>query len=499
VTALAAKLTTWWRSREDDLGDVWPFLFVANVLYLFLLGNAPLWYDEANSAWFVELPLTRMVAAIAGDTHPPLYYLLLVPIVRFFGESTIALRLPSVLFAMLTLYIVRQIARELNLSRAAQIIALGLMVLSPFQLHYAQEARMYALFQVLVLGATLAALRKQLLRFALLSALSLWTHNYGLFYLAVNCGVLAWVVWQTKPRMKVFETGLIVSIVGGAAVALWLPWALVLFGQMRAVAGGYWIQPVTPGGLVYAFNNLLYVFTLPPYLAPMGTIIAVGLLTWLMIKTLETRAPEALLLAWIVTVPALLVVFVSIVWKPILLYRGLAPSLPALFLLSGWAFAQLPRARQLYAAILIVPLFVSAIVGQYLWTPDQKGARDNQLLADIRDQWQEGDLIVHPNGNELVGWHPVGADLPQVTLPRHICPPDVGGVSEATFNAYGIQAVDPETLSWRRVWFIDLVFPMITQCEVNMSQVFLAAHPHQLAFSVEHSQFLDFNVWLVTR
>jgi len=79
VTALTAKLTTWWRSREGDLDDVWPFLLIANVLYLFRIGAAPLWYDEAASAWFAQIPLARMIIGTASDTHPPLYYLLLSP------------------------------------------------------------------------------------------------------------------------------------------------------------------------------------------------------------------------------------------------------------------------------------------------------------------------------------------------------------------------------------------------------------------------------------
>ena len=270
---MTAKLATWWRSRADDLGDVWPFLLVANALYLFRIGAAPLWYDEAASHWIAGLPLARLIAATAGDTHPPLYYLLLAPVVRLFGASPVALRIPSALFALCTLYIVREIARELKFARSAQLIAFGLMMLSPFQLHYAQEARMYALLQLLVLSATLAALRTQLLRFSLLSALALWTHNYGLFYLAVNCGVLAWAVWKTRPRPRpVFETALVVALVGGAALLMWVPWAVVLYGQMRTIAGGYWIMPVTPGAMIFALLNLLYAFTLPPWLFPVGII-----------------------------------------------------------------------------------------------------------------------------------------------------------------------------------------------------------------------------------
>ena len=499
VTAIATRLSEWWKSHDDDLGDVWPFLLVANVLYLFLLGVAPLWYDEANSYWFAQMPFARMIAATAGDTHPPLYYLLLSFVVRVFGPSHFMLRFPSVMFGLLTIYIVRQIARELNLSRAATLIALGLVTLSPFQLHFAQEARMYTLLQALVLGATLAALRKQLMRFVLLSALSLWTHNYGLFYLVVNCGVLAWAVWKTQLRWPVFETVVITGLLGGAALVLWLPWAFVLLGQMRTVAGGYWIMPVTPGALVFTLTNLLYAFTLPPWLAPGAIMIGVGLLTWLTIRVIEKRDEAALLLAWLVAAPVVLAVVVSILWRPILLYRGLAPSLPALMLLVGWGAAQLPRAHRLYAAILIVPLFVASIVGQYLWTPNQKGLQDHQVLDQLLAQWREGDIIIYSNEGYLVEWHSRAAHLPQVVLPRTCPQNNLGGLSEQTFHAFGIADPDPETIPWRRAWFVSTIFPTITQCEVDMSRAFLARHLHWLAFAIEGNEFIEANIWIVER
>jgi hypothetical protein len=250
---------------------------------------------------------------------------------------------------------------------------------------------------------------------------------------------------------------------------------------------------------VFALTNLMYAFTIPPWLAPMGVIVAVGLIAWLTIRTVRTRAPEALLLLWLVFVPALLAVIVSLIWRPILLFRGLAPSLPALFLLAGWAFAQVPRARQLYAAILIVPLFISAIIGQYLWTPDQKSAEDQQVLDELRAQWQPGDLIIHSNEGYLVEWHPRGADLPQVMLPR-TCPlGNLGGIARGMREALGMVDAGPDTLSWRRAWFVYLVFPTITQCDADMADAFLATHPHRLAFAIRGDEFVEAKIWLVTR
>lgn len=494
-----SAITAWWRSREENLDDVWPFMLVAAVLYLFRLGAAPLWYDEAATALFAQIPLAKMIIGTASDTHPPLYYLLLAPIGRLFPWSPIAMRLLSGIFALATIYIVREIARELKLGQTAQFIALGLMVLSPFQLHFAQEARMYALFQTLVLGATLAALRKQMLRFALLSALSLWTHNYGLFYLAMNCGVLSWVVWKTRPRSPVLETGMVVVIVGGASLALWAPWAGVLYHQMRIVEGGYWIMPVTFGSVIYALVNLMYAFTIPTWFAPTGIMLAAGLLTWLVIKTVQARDERAWLLLWLALSAPALAILVSFIWRPILLFRGLAPSLPAIFLLTGWAFARLTRLYRLYAALLIVPPLVAAIVGQYLYTPQQKSQEDQVYLQKLLTLWRPGDLIVYSNEGYWIEWKPNHIDhLPQIIMPR--CPANNwGAISQQTRDAYGMVVRHPEMLRWERVWFVLTVFPTITQCEVDMARAFLGAHPHQRVFLIRGDEFVEASIWLVTR
>ena len=499
MSAITARLSVWWRSREDDLDDVWPFLFAASLLYVFRLGSAPLWYDEAASHWFAGLPLARMIVATAGDTHPPLYYLLLAPLVHFFGASPAALRIPSVLFMLCSLYVARELARELQLSRTAQLIALGLMTLSPFQLHYAQEARMYALLQLLVLGATLAALRKQLLRFALLSALAMWAHNYGLFYFAVNCGVLAWAVWKTRPRWPVFETALVVAMVGGAALVMWLPWAAVLYGQMRTVAGGYWIMPVTWGTLIYALLNLMYAFTLPVWLTPTGVIVAVGLLTWLTVKAAQARTEAPLLLLWIVLAPALIALAVSAAWRPVWLFRGLAPSLPALCLLAGWAFGRVKMAYRLCAAFFLLPLLAAALVGQYLYTPDQKSQIDQVYLDKLLSQWQPGDLIVYSNEGYLVEWHPRGIErLPYVIMPR-TCPQNFGAISETTRDALGMVVANPDTRRWTRAWFVYTAFPQIMQCEVDMVRAWLSRYEHRRVWLIQGDEFVEASIWLVTR
>ena len=80
-------------------------LLVALVLRLVSL-NQSLWLDEATSALVVRMSVGDMFARfLPGDFHPPLYYLILKFWVSIFGNSEISLRMPSVIFGVITILI----------------------------------------------------------------------------------------------------------------------------------------------------------------------------------------------------------------------------------------------------------------------------------------------------------------------------------------------------------------------------------------------------------
>src|SRR6476469_11212144 len=57
-----------------------------------------LWLDEANTVHIADGSPGQIVGALSRDVSPPLYYFLLSGWMRLFGDSEIAVRLPSVLF-----------------------------------------------------------------------------------------------------------------------------------------------------------------------------------------------------------------------------------------------------------------------------------------------------------------------------------------------------------------------------------------------------------------
>lgn len=124
-------------------------LLVGAALRLLFIDSQPLSGDEAYSVviW-VQTPPERLLGAIALSTtepHPPLALLALHGWARLAGDSVLALRWLAALFSLVALAAAYRIARRLGGSRAGWI-ALGILAISPYQIHYGQFARNYSLW-----------------------------------------------------------------------------------------------------------------------------------------------------------------------------------------------------------------------------------------------------------------------------------------------------------------------------------------------------------------
>ena len=187
------------------------YLILALGLALRLISlNQSLWLDEAilaNAVSQFSLPdlITKFMPT---DFNPPLFYLLEWFWGRLFGFSEIALRLPSVIFGLVTVYLVYRLGGKLP--------AL-LLAVSGLHIYYSQEARMYSLAALAVVGsfyfikqkrwglyllATLAAIYSHYLTVLILPAhrkTPLWTK------LVMAMGFLLWLPIFLKQLTAGFE------------------------------------------------------------------------------------------------------------------------------------------------------------------------------------------------------------------------------------------------------------------------------------------------------
>jgi mannosyltransferase len=196
-------------------------LLLAAALRFYRLEGQSLWADEGNSVALAGRSLAEITYGAAYDIHPPLYYDLLHFWVRSFdlaqdrpfGTSEFAVRSLSAVIGTLLVCLTFLLGRRLFDSWVA-LVAAFLSAISPFQVYYSQEARMYILlaalsalsvyFLVKFIEAEAANTgRRQLFLWAglyiLATVLALYTHYSFPFILLVENLVYAlWLIlsWQ---------------------------------------------------------------------------------------------------------------------------------------------------------------------------------------------------------------------------------------------------------------------------------------------------------------
>ncbi len=137
-------------NEETDFEELAPWLVafitvVGGVLRVLLLDSKGMWLDETFSVWLANHSIPELVGwTVRIDQHPPLYYLLLHGWIALGKDTPYHVRLLSVLFGAGTIPIVYLIGKRLS-GAVLGLAAAVLLAFSPFNIRYAQEARMYTL------------------------------------------------------------------------------------------------------------------------------------------------------------------------------------------------------------------------------------------------------------------------------------------------------------------------------------------------------------------
>ena len=144
------------RTRAISASAVAFLTLVALGLRVQRLDWQPLWWDEGYSVYFATESLSRMVWLTAHDIHPPLYYGLLHGWQGLFGgPNPVSLRLFSVTLGVVAIPLMAWLASSLFTQRPRLVLlATLLLTISPIQIFYSQEIRMYGLALVLGITAT---------------------------------------------------------------------------------------------------------------------------------------------------------------------------------------------------------------------------------------------------------------------------------------------------------------------------------------------------------
>ena len=218
----------------------WPVLaltLLGAVLRFPTLDRQSFWLDELVTASLLDRGLGDVLArdpADRGDAVPLLRRRLGLGR-RSSGSARSGLRSLSALAGTATIPVAYG-AGVVLVSRRAGIVAAALVATSPFLVWYSQEARSYALFallgaaSVLTFGLALRGDRRWLAGWAVVCALTLATHYFGVFLVGAEA---VWLLVRLRPRLPV----VLASLVPVATLLAHLPVLLDQRGNGEAVAG----------------------------------------------------------------------------------------------------------------------------------------------------------------------------------------------------------------------------------------------------------------------
>lgn len=230
-------------NRVINLPISLPAVVLASVIAIFVvlriwhITTYSLWGGEAFTMIGVKQGWNGMFSYIIADiVHPPLFYVLLKLWILLGGESLLWLKLLPVLNGIAMVVPFLLLCRELDLRLPVVNLALLLIAVNGYLIHYAQELRMYSMFAFLALCSFWLFIRffnlpendiRSLFILTIVNLLTIYTHYYG--WLVVGLEFLFLLIW----RRKIIPYGLSIIVL----LLIFSPWAYLVIREARSIGG----------------------------------------------------------------------------------------------------------------------------------------------------------------------------------------------------------------------------------------------------------------------
>jgi len=421
-------------------------ILLAFILRLHRLGYQSIWYDEGVSIHLAMKDLTGLTLHTAGDIHPPFYYYLLHFWILAAGPSEFSVAFFSLFFGMLIIPLSYRLAHVLSrpkrsggriegrnlYNRRIGLLTAFLIGISPFNLWYSQEIRMYTLGAFLGLISLYCLMRlagvqgraslqrgdeaeaegkassigdkasfRYWIGYILSAAAGLYTLYYFAFLLLFeNFFVFGW--WLTN-RLTKRQSPLSLArwvLAQGAVLLLYLPWlpialrqaldppvppwrsftglGKVIMDSWAALALGQSVDPES--GLIWPVLSFLFAIYLLGLLRPPAG---------------STRAVTALLLCGYTFMPMLMIYLLSL-RTPLFHVRYMFTYSPPFYLLLALGFARLAKGSRLGLAVSLAILTVVCgySIRRFHFDPQYAADGHREAVEYMEERIAPGDAVL---------------------------------------------------------------------------------------------------------
>ncbi|MDP1706872.1 MAG: glycosyltransferase family 39 protein [bacterium] len=351
------------RSLFEKYG-LWPIMALAALLRFSNLAKRDFWYDEAFTGIVVRSGWSEMFKELINDIHPPFYYILVKLFGRFFNYNVFGLRLFSVVFGLLAVWLVYLLAKEI-FDRETGLWSALIAAIAPIAIQYSQEARMYSLLVCLFLTATLFFLKgletgskKYFLIWGIFLGLAALTHYMAIIMSPIFLIILALKFFSSPEKKKIIK-GVLYGC--GAAFLVFLPWLNNFNFQLNNLKEKE-LTWVTPAKISDIFLNIqMFLFG-----TPLGEM------------SQGVPQPNVMFFALPTTVLLAVVILISLITVAVVKKRGLNGLLAAVFsfgsllIVYGLSLA----GKQYFVSRYLLPagFFFFILIGAWLSQTKQKTA-----------------------------------------------------------------------------------------------------------------------------
>lgn len=382
--------------RELAWGHVLPITLIALVVMgitlrvINLLFEASLWEDEIFSVAMAESPVTDLLlAALRFDTHPPLYYVQL-HLWAALDDSDRWYILNSTLFSIIAIIALFETCRRIY-GWTVGLWAAAIFALMPLQLFFAENVRMYPMLALLQIGLWYVlqrmivekrAMMRQLLLALCLGLAVTFTHGLGFFvtfFLFLHAGLRLFKATPARDFRLLLATYVVV------ALAALYPLAIGAVRQTEGVSGfdlptiGIHLT-LTLLGLEFPWPTIAGLLALP-----------------LMVLLPLTKTRDRWIGIFLVVVPIGVLLAISLLAKPVFIYRTLGLFLPflaiSLALYADTAFKERIVAHRVAASVIVLLMLFGGV--NYTMTFEKRGYREVVVAWEARSA---EDAIIMTNG-----------------------------------------------------------------------------------------------------
>lgn len=333
-------------------------LLIGGTIRFIGIGRESIWLDEAITVRQSVMDMETSIGLLKEDTHFPLYGIMINIWVHLFGASETAIRVPSLIFDLISIYAVYLIGRKL-FSQKTGMVAAVLLAFSTTSIYYSQEARLYTLFLFLTLASFYFYIRLldkitaiDSIFYLLFSVLMIYTHIFSALTILMQS---AWFFYIHRGDFIKISVWLLLL---ASEFILFLPWFFIMVNQILHNQLRNWIP---------APNLYFFMKTFIDLAGGIIQFIILVLLIYIILKnkkkyTIDEKEREIIImLVLFIMIPILLVLLFSIFFIHLFYPKYFFYLSGYMILLLAYAVTKFAKERKMFIRVLSIIIICSAL------------------------------------------------------------------------------------------------------------------------------------------